>query len=101
MNEPVIEAAAADQAEAIAHVHYDAVHRTAAKWYSAALLDHWSSAVDAGRINQIQRAIADRNEIMLVAKIAGTIVGFGSIVPDNHELRAVRFTCIRRRGARE
>ncbi|MFC5649576.1 hypothetical protein ACFPYJ_10610 [Paenibacillus solisilvae] len=81
MKNILIEQATTDNAEAILNVHYDAVHKTASKYYPIEILENWSSAIDVSRLIKIKNAIEGYKEIMVVAKIEGTIVGFGSIVP--------------------
>jgi putative acetyltransferase len=78
-----------EDAEHISKVHYDAVHNTASKFYISEVINNWSPGVDENSISRIERAITGNEELFLVAKIEGNIVGFGSIVPKNNELRAV------------
>jgi putative acetyltransferase len=86
----VIRRAIKSDASAIIKVHYDAVHITASKDYDEAILDDWSSLPD-DRVERLEAQIEDNPEstIMIVAEIAGAIVGFGEIAPSNNELRAV------------
>jgi len=76
-------------ATAIIDVHFAAVHQTAASFYPRAVLDSWSREPDEGRYEQIRRATANGEELLVVAEDASGIVGFGSIMPTLQELRAV------------
>jgi putative acetyltransferase len=76
-------------AEAIANVHFAAVHRTASTFYSTAVLDSWSSHPDEGRYGRMREVITGDDELVLVAEMAQGVVAFGSIVPRLAELRAV------------
>ena len=103
--------ATAEDAEGILRVHYDAVHKFAARSYPPEILDEWSSVVDERRIAATSRNISENpdDEICLVAELHGIstgkvektaekeaektaqnkIIGFASVVPKNNELRAV------------
>ena len=76
-------------AEGVASVHHGAVHTTAAVAYPADILDHWSGPVTPKRIEHLRAVIAGGEQTVLVAEIDGEILGFGSVVPSNNELRAV------------
>ncbi len=76
-------------AQGVTSVHYAAVHTTAAMTYPADILDHWSGPVTPRRIENLRAVIVGGEETVLVAEIDGEIVGFGSVVPSNNELRAV------------
>jgi len=76
-------------AEAVLRVHWNAVHHIARADYDAAVLDEWSRAVDAARLATFAAHRAADDERIVVAEIGGDVVGFGSIVPRNEELRAV------------
>lgn len=80
-------------AESIVHAHFAAVHQTASDFYPREVLESWSRHADETRYQQIRQAIAKRNELFLVAEDVSGVVGFGSIVPALHELRA--HTCTR------
>jgi putative acetyltransferase len=76
-------------AAALSRVHFEAVHRTAAPFYPAHVIDIWSRTPDETRADQFRRAIAGKDELFLVAERDREVVGFGSIVPSAGELRAV------------
>jgi L-amino acid N-acyltransferase YncA len=76
-------------AVAIVNVHFAAVHRTAATFYSPEVLDLWSTRPDDARYQQMREVIAGGDEFILVAETAAGVVAFGSIVPQLRELRAV------------
>jgi putative acetyltransferase len=76
-------------AEAVLRVHWDAVHHIACADYDAAVLDEWSRTVDAARLATFAAHREADDERIVVAELSGEVVGFGSIVPRNEELRAV------------
>jgi putative acetyltransferase len=86
---PIVRAAVGEDAVAIVNVHFAAVHRTAAAFYSPEVLDRWSTCPDDARYQQMREVIAGGDELVLVAETAAGIVAFGSIVPRLRELRAV------------
>jgi putative acetyltransferase len=75
-----------DDAEAIASIHYDAVHATAAADYPPAVIAQWARPIDAERIAEFRRSHED--EIRVVAEMDGVMIGFGAVVLDRNELRA-------------
>ncbi|CAF1173222.1 unnamed protein product [Adineta steineri] len=74
-------------------IHYAAVHgSTTSNFYSQNILQSWSpSTRDERRLKQLHQAIRDNTEIIIVAEstATGMIMGFGSVVPSQQELRAV------------
>ncbi len=80
-------------AEAILRVHYAAVHGPATfAFYTQNILQSWSpSPVDEHRVNKLGRAIENNEELVVVAvpNENDMIIGFGSIVPLQQELRAL------------
>ena len=76
-------------AEPIVHTHFAAVHQTASDFYPPEVLESWSRQPDETRYQQIRQAIAKADELFLVAEDGSGVVGFGSIVPELHELRAL------------
>jgi putative acetyltransferase len=84
-----IETGKPDDAAAMVNVHFAAVHQTAASFYPQAIINTWSRPISDERAERIQRAIESSEELFLVAKYAGSIVGFGSVVPKNNELRGL------------
>ena len=90
MNDQIrIELAQTQDAAAIVEIHYAAVHQTAKSFYPEDLLNGWSRPIDSARIERIQRTIENPDEWLIVAKQNNLIVGFGSIVPKNNELRGL------------
>ena len=80
-----------DDALAILEAQRSAIRQTAASAYSPAIIDEWSPAViTRERVEKFQCWIERGEELIVVAmEPAGQIIGFGSIVPANSELRAV------------
>ena len=80
-----------DDALAILEVQRSAIRQTAVSAYSPAIIDEWAPAVIVReRVETFQRWIEHGEELIVVAiEPAGQIIGFGSIVPANSELRAV------------
>jgi putative acetyltransferase len=80
-----------DDALAILTAQRSAIRQTAASAYSPAIIDEWAPAVIVNeRVKTFQRWIERGDELIVVATdSAEEIIGFGSIVPTNSELRAV------------
>jgi putative acetyltransferase len=78
-----------DDTETILRIHWQAVHQTAAPYYSKDILDEWSPDVSAERIARFIGAQDREKEIILIAEYGGTAAGFGAIVPELEALRAV------------
>jgi N-acetylglutamate synthase-like GNAT family acetyltransferase len=87
----LIRKATIDDAGAILHVHYEAVHKTAVHDYETDILNDWSSSLSEERLDQMktQLSLNPEHTIMIVAELDGFVVGFGEIAPGNNELRAV------------
>ena len=83
--------ATVDDAVAIIQAHFSAVHKTVAKDYPQEILDEWSSDDFSQRVVKMKQIIENspENEVLVVAEFDGKVVGFGSIVPEKKELRAV------------
>jgi putative acetyltransferase len=84
-----IRPATLDDARSILEVHRSAVLRTAARQYAPDVLSAWAAPLDPGNVERMAGIITSNSELILVAEIHEQIVGFGSIVPKNSELRAV------------
>jgi putative acetyltransferase len=84
-----VELARPEDAESILHVHFAAVHQTAASFYTEEIACVWSPPVNAERVEPMRRVLEQQDELVAVAHLDGEIVGFGSIVPAALELRAV------------
>ncbi len=74
-------------AKSILKVHYDAVHKTASKDYSKEILHDWSPPVTNKRIEDYKKK--SKGRVIVVAEINREIIGFGTIVPKECEIRAV------------
>lgn len=79
--------------EALIRVHHASVHGPApSTFYTQKILQSWSpSPTDTLRINQLRKAIENSTELVVVAESTenAVIIGFGSVVPAQQELRAV------------
>jgi putative acetyltransferase len=53
------------------------------------VIDAWAGALEERRYQRFRQVIGDGQEIMYVAEHQSKIVGFGSVIPANNELRAV------------
>ena len=80
-----------DDALAILEAQRSAVRQTAGFAYSPAIIDEWAPAVIVReRVERFQRWIEGGKELIVVAmQPGGQVIGFGSIVPADSELRAV------------
>ena len=80
-----------DDALAILEAQRSAIRQSAASAYSPAIIDEWAPAVIVReRVEAFQRWIERGEELIVVAtEPAGRVIGFGSIVAANSELRAV------------
>ena len=78
-------------ARAILEAHRSAVRGTASAYYSQAIIDEWGAVnIAPERITNFERWIERGEEVIVVAVVStGQVIGFGSIVPSNSELRAV------------
>jgi putative acetyltransferase len=76
-------------APGISTVHFEAIRGTAAAFYPPEIIDSWSRAPDEARFEQLRRSIAGGEAMFVVADDDGDVLGFGSVVPSSHELRAV------------
>ena len=77
-----------DDTKAILKVHYDAVHHIASKDYNKQILNDWSPPVTTKRIIDYKKKLG-KNEITIIAEIGKNVVGFGKIVPEKNEIRAI------------
>jgi GNAT superfamily N-acetyltransferase len=85
-----IRTAIAADAQAIAAVHFAAVHHGGKAFYPPEVLDGWSSEPDETHYEKVRQSIMKGEELFVVAddESAG-VVGFGSVVPTMHELWSV------------
>lgn len=69
-----------------------AVRGIATRFYSREIIEEWEGPINIApeRVEGFARAIASGEEVVVVAvDSSNLILGFGSIVPNNNELRAV------------
>ena len=72
-------------AEAIVSVHFAAVHGTAAGRYPPDVLAAWSPPVTPERVERMRQAILSPALRVVVARLGGTVVGFGSLFAEGGE----------------
>lgn len=84
-----IQPARSEDAVNILNVHYAAVHETAAPFYSKEVIQQWSPPLNNSRIERMQQVIENPDEWLVVAQKEERVIGFGSIVPNYNELRAL------------
>lgn len=75
--------------EKLMRVHHSAIRADAVKVYPQQVIDDWAGPITSDKVEAYRQRIASGEEITVVAKQAGEIVGFGAIVEQNSELRAV------------
>jgi len=80
-----------EDALSIIEAHRAAVRGIAIEFYSREIIEEWAPiSVSPERVEGFARTIASGEEVVVVAvDSSGLILGFGSIVPSNDELRAV------------
>lgn len=86
-----LSAAVPDNAEAILMVHRAAIRGTAAAFYEPAVIEAWAPLpLRPDHIDALaQRIDSGEEEAVVARERGGAIIGFGSFVPSNRELRAV------------
>ena len=77
-----------EDAKSILQVHYDAVHHIASKDYSKRILNDWSPSVTDKRIRDYKKKSIKRS-VTVVAEMNREVIGFGTVVPKENEIRAV------------
>ncbi|HVW25204.1 MAG TPA: GNAT family N-acetyltransferase [Polyangiaceae bacterium] len=82
---PAVEA----DAEGIVRVHFEAVHTTAAGFYTHAVIESWSREPDERRFARFRSIIAEGRDPVIVADQGGCVVGFGIVASSDGEVRAV------------
>jgi putative acetyltransferase len=70
-------------------VHHAAVRKTAAAYYPREVIDAWGAKLTEENHEKVRRETTDPGMIVLVAEVGSAIAGFGMVVPDDEELRAV------------
>ncbi|HEY0746121.1 MAG TPA: GNAT family N-acetyltransferase [Steroidobacteraceae bacterium] len=81
-----------EDALSIIKAHRAAIRGIATGFYSREIIEEWEGpiSIPPERVEGFARAIASGEEVVVVAvDSSGLILGFGSIVPSNNELRAV------------
>jgi putative acetyltransferase len=88
---PAIRDAKPADAAAILQTHREAILGLTDGFYTREVIEEWAAGhVSPERVAAFARAIANREELIVVAADSSDrILGFGSIVPANNELRAV------------
>ena len=76
-------------AQAMARVHYHAVHSKGAGSYPLVTLERWSPLPDEARYERLRQGIRGGRELFRVAQDDSGVIGFGSIVPAALELRSL------------
>jgi putative acetyltransferase len=89
VNQVQIRAANPSDAEAIIHVHYEAVHQTAYAFYPYEILEAWSARPGEARYCWMRNVIVNTDNIVVVGQAESTILGFGILVPRLEELCAL------------
>lgn len=89
----LIRMACESDAESIISVHRNAVHVTAASFYTESILNDWSPE-NPERVIQMRAKLQvnPENTLILVIECDGVVAGFGEIAPQLEELRAVYVT---------
>ncbi|MGE0632620.1 MAG: GNAT family N-acetyltransferase [Pseudobdellovibrionaceae bacterium] len=82
--------AVAFDAAAIQEVHKDSIRNIASSFYPPEIISAWSNHLGTqDTIRKHQMAIDAGTEVVIVAEFEDKIVGFGTMVPQTGELRAV------------
>lgn len=75
---------------AIQAVHKESIQRVASAFYPTEVIHAWSSRLGLPEtLAAHESAIRAGSELVIVAEEAGEILGFGAIIPNTGELRAV------------
>jgi Acetyltransferase (GNAT) domain len=78
-----------EDASAILECHRQAILSKALDYYGHKIVQSWSPEITPERIQNVEAEIAQQEWIYLVAENTEGIIGFGIVVPENFELRAV------------
>ena len=89
VNQVQIRAANPADAEAIIHLHYEAVHRIAIEFYPYEILEAWSGRPGEARYIWMRNVIANGDNIVVVGGVDSGILGFGIFVPRLEEICAL------------
>lgn len=76
-------------ARAILECHRQAIQFKALDYYGKKIVESWSPEITFERIQKVEMEIAQSGWIYIVAENTEGIIGFGIVVPENNELRAV------------
>jgi len=77
-----------NDAKGILDVHHAAVHGEPVDYYEEEILDDWSPEVDEQRIANFLSRPQKEDEILRVAEMDNSVVGFGIVLPRLNEIRA-------------
>lgn len=84
-----VRAAIPVDAEAIIQVHYAAVHETASAFYPPEIIEAWSRKPDEARYQWMREMITKVDVIVIVAEAEAGILGFGHMILESRDLRAL------------
>ena len=76
-------------AKSIVEVHYDAIHNIAKADYGPQILESWHRGVTENSIEKMRQVLSSDKEEVFVCEDNDRILGFGSMVPDYNEVRAI------------
>ena len=78
-----------EDAESIQKLHRASVRTNAGAFYSTEIIEAWAKPNTKEVIEKIKNAIEDPKALLAVARLDEKVLGFGSVVPEENELRAV------------
>jgi N-acetylglutamate synthase-like GNAT family acetyltransferase len=89
VDRPRLEIARPDDAAGILAVRDVAIRGSAAAVYGIDVAADWASRRESDTAATLAELIGSGSELVIVARVAGRIVGFGAIAPATGELRAL------------